>query len=345
VRIAARRRKVLVGAGLALAAAAAIAWIVASWDRLERPPGAMSGTTYYVRPGGSDANPGTSPGRAWATVERATHARLRPGDAVLFQGGAEFADAPLEPHNSGTGETPIVYGSFGGGRARLRQPVVLSASRGIVVQDLEIKGVDQGIVSSASSSSGSREIVIQRNRIADAGIAINSANAGDADWTVRANEIQGTRDSGLIVLAERARIEGNTISETGLDTGISYGKHGIYLKGANGEVVGNRIRDARDGSAVTVRRRDSLVENNDIQGGKIGISWFQEDPKAGTSRWVGNRIAGTERACIYVSPSDAAGKTRESFEITGNRLSPAAGGRLNLAPTSGSYTVRDNTGS
>jgi hypothetical protein len=335
------RRAVVAAAALVVAAGAVAIWLAGRGGEGGPPPGTIAGITYYVSPRGSDDATGTSPRRAWRTVAHVTLAQLRPGDGVLFEGGATFDDATLEVRPSGTAAKPIVYGSYGPGRARLPQGVFLAGAGGIVIQDLEIAGADQGIHSAGSSDTGSRAVTIQRNRILDTGIAINSAHAGDADWTIQGNEVARTRDSGLIVSGEHARISANSVSDTGRDQGISYGKHGIYLKGAHGTVTGNRIRGFAD-SGVSVRRRDSRVEGNDIQDGPIGISWFQEDPAAGTSHWVDNRISATARACIYVSPSDAAGPTRESFVITGNRLARAQGRYLALAPTTGSYTVADN---
>jgi hypothetical protein len=57
---------------------------------------------------------------------------------------------------------------------------------------------------------------------------------------------------------------------------------------------------------------------------------------------VGNEITHTTTAGIYVSRADQAGQTRESFVIARNLLHPAAGRRLDLRPTLGSYTVLGN---
>ena len=346
-----RRPAEIVLAGVVLAAGA-VALALLSGD--ERPrddsrgttapaPVRISGSSYYVSPRGSDDAEGTSPARAWATVARANQAQLRPGDAVLFQGGAIFEDDELTPARSGTATAPVIYGTYGRGRARLKRSVFLRATSFVVIQDLEIEHAGQGIASLGSTSSGARGIVIQRNRIRGTSIAINSANPADANWTIRANHIERTGDSAVIVAGERVRIEDNTIEGAGLDTGIDYGKHGIYLKGSHGTVTGNRIRDFPDGSAVSVRRHESRVEGNDIAQGAVGISWFQEDTTAGTSHWRANHIANTSQAGIYVSPTDEAGPTRESFIIANNTLSRAAGLHLNLAPTTGRYTIKDNT--
>jgi copper-binding protein NosD len=337
------RRAIAVLVSVSLAAGA-VAVMLLGGRESGSPPGGLgtSGATYYVSVSGSDEANGRSPDRAWATVARAGRAELRPGDEVRFRGGETFEDAELEPAVSGTREAPIVYGSYGTGRARLTRSVFLRGTSWVTIQDLDLAGADQGIVSLASSPSGARGVTIQRNRIRDTGIAVNSAHEQDADWLIRDNEIARTRDSAVIVGGERARISDNSIVDAGMDESIEYGKHGIYLKGAHGTVVANRIRGFPDGSGVSVRRHDSRVERNEIADGPVGISWFQEDSTAGTSRWTANRISGTTRAAIYVSPSDAAGPTRESFVITGNRLSPAGGVPLNLAPTAGRYTVAGN---
>src|SRR2546423_10792170 len=47
-------------------------------------------TTFYVSPGGDDANAGTSPAAAWKTVAKINSLDLEPGDRVLLQGGATF---------------------------------------------------------------------------------------------------------------------------------------------------------------------------------------------------------------------------------------------------------------
>lgn len=322
--------------GLLVAAVLGV-WIFEGGDDAagpgERSPGPrapIAGTAYHVSPEGSDDADGTSPQRAWRTIARANEQELRPGDAVLLEGGAELGDEELVADTSGTRERPIVYGSYGDGRARLTRSVFLRGASWVVVRDLEIQGAEQGIASLASAPAGARGVTIAGNRIRDAGIAINSAHEGDSGWTIEGNDVARSGDSALIVTGERARIAGNTIVDSGLDRSIDYGKHGVYLKGAHGTVTDNRIRGFPDGSGVSVRRHDSRVERNDISGGPVGISWFQEDETAGTSRWIDNRITGTTRACIYVSPSDVAGETRERFVIRGNVLRPAGGVALDV---------------
>ena len=78
-----------------------------------------TGITYYVAAAGSDTNNGLSPQTAFATIARCNTLILRPGDAILFEGGATFAGAQLALSWAGTQVDPIVIGSWGTGYATL----------------------------------------------------------------------------------------------------------------------------------------------------------------------------------------------------------------------------------
>src|SRR4051794_14868270 len=79
--------------------------------------------TYYVSPSGSDASSGRSPARAWRTLKKVDEARLAPGDTVLLQGGARFADSPLIPPSSGRPGAPITFSSYGAGTPNLARGI------------------------------------------------------------------------------------------------------------------------------------------------------------------------------------------------------------------------------
>ncbi len=300
----------------------------------------ITGKTYYVSPSGSDASAGTSPTAPWRTVNKVNNASLQPGDGVLFQAGATFSDATLMPPTSGSGSARIVFGSYGTGRATLTKGVWMSSQAWLGFKDLAITGPAQGIVASAGGT-GVDEVVVQNVAIASVGIGVNSASSANDNWTIQASTIDGTGDSGIILQGKGHVVSANSILNTGTDTSISYGKHGIYLKAADSRVVANTIRNFQ-ANGVSVRYRNSRVEGNVIAGGPIGIAWFQNDSVAGTSYWNANNISGTTAACIYVSESDSAGATKESFVIVGNTLSKQSGTYMNLKPTTGTYTVEGN---
>jgi hypothetical protein len=303
-------------------------------------PVAVAATTYYVSPTGSDSNSGTTPASPWRTVGRVNSAVLRPGDGVLFEGGQTFSDNTLMPDESGSTGTPIVFGSYGVGRAVLTQGVWFRSTNWLAFKDLAITGVSQGISASAGGT-GSDHIVIQNVAIDHVSIGINSASGADDDWTIQNSVIDQTGDSGMILLGTGFLVSGNTVTNTGTDGSIPYGKHGIYLKAADARVVANTIRNF-SANGVSARYRNSTIEGNTIDGGPIGIAWFQNDSVAGTSHWSGNQISNTTAASFYVSGSDDAGSTRESFVIAANTMSKRSGAYMDLQPTSGTYTVQGN---
>ncbi len=244
------------------------------------------------------------------------------------------------PGQSGAPGDHVVFGSYCAGRASLTKGVWFSGKHWLAFTNLAITGVAQGISASASGG-GSDNIVIQGMDIRNVSIAVNSAHMGDDHWTIQNNTIAQTGDSGMILLGTGFLISGNTITDTGTNTGITYGKHGIYLKVIDARVIANTIRRFH-ANGVSVRYRNSRVEANVISEGPIGVAWFQYDAAAGTSQWIGNSISQTTSAGFYVSPSDEGGATRESFFISGNTLAKTSGVYTNLKATTGTYTVQGN---
>jgi hypothetical protein len=296
-------------------------------------PATISGSTYYVSASGSDANAGTSPASAWRTVARANRASLRPGDGILFDGGQAFSDDALMPASSGVAGTPIVYGSYGTGKATLSQGVWFRGSHDLVFQDLALTNAGQGI-----NATGDR-VTVQGVSIANVTVGINASGSG---WLIQSNTIDHTGDSGMLVDGDAHTITGNLITNTGTNPGITYGKHGIYLKATNTRITNNTISHMTGGSGVSVRYRNSTVEHNTISDGPGGISWFQYDTVSGTSSWRYNAISATSEYGIYVSRDDKAGPTIEHFTIADNTLSKTSGASISLDDNPSLNTVANN---
>ncbi|MHC4158236.1 MAG: right-handed parallel beta-helix repeat-containing protein, partial [Planctomycetota bacterium] len=75
-------------------------------------------TDYYVSPSGDDGNSGTSPGEAWATIDKVNSTTFSPGDSILFEGGQTFSGS-LSFTSGGTVASPITVSSYGSGRATI----------------------------------------------------------------------------------------------------------------------------------------------------------------------------------------------------------------------------------
>ncbi len=75
-----------------------------------------SGKAYYVSADGSDENEGTSPDKAWKTLDKVSSAKLASGDAVLFRRGDTFrgniaAKAGVTYSAYGEGAKPVITAS------------------------------------------------------------------------------------------------------------------------------------------------------------------------------------------------------------------------------------------
>ncbi|MGE5138223.1 MAG: hypothetical protein ACM3JD_02070, partial [Rudaea sp.] len=75
---------------------------------------AISGATYYIdSASGRDANPGTSPSRAWRSLSRVNSTTFQPGDRILLRAGSTWT-GQLWPKGSGTAGRPIAIDRYGG---------------------------------------------------------------------------------------------------------------------------------------------------------------------------------------------------------------------------------------
>jgi parallel beta-helix repeat protein len=297
----------------------------------------ISGTTYYVSPSGSDAHVGTSPSQSWKTVTRVNKQSLKPGDGVLFQGGATFTDSDLEPATSGTSANPIVFGSYGAGQASIVKGAWFVQNY-LVVNDLRFTSTFYG--GSSVQGTSNHDTIENCTITLPAGNSALGIYANGNDWTIADNTVSNTGLSGLLLNGDGYQITGNTINQTGLNTSVAYNAHGIYLDASDATITGNTITNFAE-SGVSVRYRNSTITGNTISGGQIGIDFYQTDPTAGTGHWTNNTITKTTAADLYVSQAGDY-PTRESFVITGDSMKKTSGVYTNLHSTTGSYTMSGN---
>ena len=103
--------------------------------------------TYYVSPSGDDSNPGTLTETAWQTIDKVNATDLNPGDSVLFEAGHDYpGNLLLTAEDTGTPAAPVVIGSYGSGRARIKagngSGVTVRNAGGVEVRDLIVMGDD-----------------------------------------------------------------------------------------------------------------------------------------------------------------------------------------------------------
>jgi hypothetical protein len=277
-------------------------------------PAIAAARTYYVSPRGSDASSGRSPWRPWRSVYRVNKARLKPGDTVLFQAGATFSDHTLMPgwgvRVSGARKRPVTFGSYGRGRANLPKGIWIKGERHLVFENFNL-GPEQAV-----NGTGSFDTVQNCTMTNLLGAVKLAVNVIGSHWLIRGNWINRTGDSGMLLRGSAFTVVGNVIANTGLEP-VGYATHGIYLKASGSKVFWNTITGFHD-DGVSVRYRNSTVEDNNISWGKFGVAFFEWDTRTGHTRIVGNKISNTSVAGIYVSPWDVGGATHENIAIKRN---------------------------
>jgi hypothetical protein len=75
---------------------------------------------YYVATAGSDNNNGLTPATAWHSIDKINRVDFKPGDSVLFEGGAVFnGTIKLTSDDNGKAGKPVVFTSYGKDRATI----------------------------------------------------------------------------------------------------------------------------------------------------------------------------------------------------------------------------------
>jgi hypothetical protein len=270
-------------------------FLLAAWT-MAWPVVTVAGTPppfrdFYVSPAGSDAAPGTSSRTAWRTLARAESAALRPGDRVHLQGGATFTE-PLAPFagTAGTNSDPIIFDSYGQGRATLTAGIYLNSVSDLAFQNLEVTSTGRGVLSSAAGA-GASGITLRDLAISNIPLAgISSNNARDSDWLIDRISISHTGDSGIYFVGSDFTISGSRIVDTGTRSSIGYPRHGIYAAGPAPRIVGNTIASFST-SGVSLRYQNGVVVGNRITGGARGVSFEEQASTAGTTRIAHNTIS------------------------------------------------------
>ena len=242
----------------------------------------LSRRDFYVSPSGSDSNPGSSPDAPWKTLAKVAAAPLLPGDHVHLEGGAVFTE-PLAPYAgmAGASDSPIVFDSYGDGRATLAASIYLKTVSNLTFEDLNVSpATGKGVFSSATGD-GAQGITLRNLAISNVPLAgINSDNPADAGWLVEDVSIQQTGDSGIYFKGSNFVVANSTILETGTDPSIGYPRHAIYAAGPDAAIVNNTIAGFST-SGISLRFQNALVAGQPYLGRRQGHLLRQ----SGDRRW------------------------------------------------------------
>lgn len=125
--------------------------------------GRLMGYDYFVSPSGKDINNGISLNSPWATLAKVNSFRFRPGDRILFEGGATFNGTfGLDSNAKGSSTSRIVISSYGKGRANINggttHAIWLNNCEYITIFNINVTGVGRN-----AGNVGGRGIYIQNS--------------------------------------------------------------------------------------------------------------------------------------------------------------------------------------
>lgn len=109
--------------------------------------GSVKATNYYINTStGKNSNKGTSPSKAWQTVEMVNDLMLQPGDSVLFASGQKFTGQLSLLHVTGADKHPVVITSYPY-QGSVKKPILDAGNdfNAILIQNssfIEIKGLE-----------------------------------------------------------------------------------------------------------------------------------------------------------------------------------------------------------
>jgi parallel beta helix pectate lyase-like protein len=297
--------------------------------------------TFYVSSHGRDNGPGTSPERAWRSIERVNRARLQPGDVVSFEAPTVFSDRSLSPRSSGTAEKPITFTSYGKARATLFNeqgavfiPDGVSHLRFARLRITSGPSSPSSAFSSSMTGSGAKNIGIRQCLVfASGGAGILSKLPTDSGWRIVDSTVREIGDSGIILFGSHPLVSRTLVEQVGRNDAIPWPKHGIYVKAPYAVIRRSTIRGYPN-SGVSLRFRGARLESNRISGGEVGVGYFLYDNGFATSALVGNTITGTKTAAFYYDGTGAekgAGMMPlEAFDIRRNVFEAAGGVGLSI---------------
>jgi parallel beta-helix repeat protein len=297
---------------------------------------------YFVAPGGSNANAGTSAGQAWGTLQFAA-SRVAPGDTVQVLSG-NYAGFDLR--TSGTAASPIRFMAEPG--VVISQVNPITSRDGINIENASHVVIEGFTLNSPNSST--------RAGIRVVGDGFGSVNGEFSRFvTIRNNSAANWGKWGILTgFSHDLLIENNRMSG-------SVDEHGIYVSNSGdrptirGNVVfGNRANgihmngdiftgDPAASPDVDGIIRDARIENNIIYGNGAGGGSGINGDGVVDARIVNNLLYGNQASGISLYQIDG-GAASTGGEIINNTIINASNARwvINLRNGATGATLFNN---
>ena len=245
-------------------------WVVA----LVLHVGAISAGEYYIdAASGRDANPGTSPSRAWATLSRINSTTFRPGDRILLRAGSAWT-GQLWPKGSGIAGRPIVIDRYDQGAnpaihgaGALEDAVKLYNQEFWEIRNIEVTNtgttaaVRRGIHLILDNYGTARDVVVSHVEVHDVNGALNLKDTGGIVWSIH-GEKRPSRFDGLTI--EHSYI--HKVDRTGIAGQSSHWMRKSWFPSLHVRIRGNTVEDS-GGDGIVPWACDGLqVEFNVAKG-------------------------------------------------------------------------------
>lgn len=236
--------------------------------------GLARGATYYIDSNrGHDTDPGTSPEKAWQTLEKVNATVFHPGDRVLFRSGATWR-GQLLLKVSGANGRPLVVDRYGtgsmpkiDGEGRVEDVIRLYNLQNVEVRDLEITNhgpqpaVRRGVHIILDNFGTAKHIVVAGLYIHDVnGINGNGNNAKD-----NGGIIFRTIGDKVPSRFDDLRIEGNivqSVDRSGIAAQSYHARRTRWFPSLHVVIRDNLVDDVGGDGIVPWATSHALIENN-----------------------------------------------------------------------------------
>lgn len=172
---------------------------------------ALSAATYYVdSASGRDANPGSSPSRAWQSLSKINSTTFQPGDRILLRAGSTWT-GQLWPKGSGAAGRPILIDRYGGpsnpvihGAGTAEDAVKLHNQEFWTIRNIEVTntgagpGMRRGIHLVLDNFGTAKGVAISHVVVHDVNGDLNAKDSGGIVWTIH-GEKRPSRFDGLTI--------------------------------------------------------------------------------------------------------------------------------------------------
>ncbi len=241
-------------------------------------PGLRSAQFYVDSTAGDDKNPGTSPEKAWLSLERANAGAFAPGDRVRFRAGSVWS-SPLVITAQGAADGSVVFEAYGSGprpridaAGKFEDAVLISNAQHVVLRDFEV--TNKGAAGSGGNTPPRRGVHIVADNVGTlTNILVRDLFIHDVNGTQRIKHNGGiiftTRGQRIPSRFDGLRIERNIIwrvDRSGIVAQSYHARRNRWFPSLNVLIRDNWLGDL-GGDGITPWATDGcLVEHNIVQG-------------------------------------------------------------------------------